>query len=93
MADHIERKTHELKLRIEFCDAVLNGTKTFEIRENDRGFQKGDYVSFSSIYKDGAKAWHVVDKKLYEITYVLSGWGIKEGLVAFGIREVKNEID
>lgn len=32
-------KTHELKLNIEFCDAVLSGEKTFEIRkevkEND----------------------------------------------------------
>lgn len=29
-------KTHEIKLRLEFCDAVLNGEKTFEIRKNDR---------------------------------------------------------
>ena len=32
-------KTHDLKLSIEFCDAVLRGEKTFEVRKNDRGFQ------------------------------------------------------
>lgn len=36
-------KIHELKLNIEFCDAVLSGEKSFEIRENDRGYQKGDH--------------------------------------------------
>ena len=28
--------TYKIKLRIDFCDAVLDGRKTFEIRENDR---------------------------------------------------------
>lgn len=32
-------KVHELKIRGDFADAVLEGRKTFEIRENDRGFQ------------------------------------------------------
>lgn len=36
-------KIHNIKLSIEFCDAVLNGEKTFEIRENDRGYQSGQW--------------------------------------------------
>ena len=28
--------THKIKLRIDFCDAVLDGRKTFEIREKIR---------------------------------------------------------
>lgn len=39
-------KTHNLKLSIEFCDAVLSGEKTFEVRKNDRGFQTGDLIRF-----------------------------------------------
>lgn len=35
------------------------------------------------------QAYHDIDKKRYEITYVLSGWGIKENYVVFGIKEVE----
>jgi ASC-1-like (ASCH) protein len=45
--------THHLKLREEFWDAVINCEKTFEVRYNDRAFQKGDkdFVCFS-IHKE-----------------------------------------
>lgn len=39
-------KTHNLKLSVDFCGAVLNGEKTFEVRKNDRGFQTGDLIRF-----------------------------------------------
>lgn len=81
-------KTHKLKLEIDFCEAVLNGTKTFEIRKNDRGYQKGDHIKFLPI-DNGVMTVHNISKKEYEITYVLSGWGLKEGYVVLAIREVK----
>lgn len=34
--------THRLKIQEQYADAVLNGTKTFEIRKNDRGYKVGD---------------------------------------------------
>ena len=42
-------KVHELKILNDFADSVVAGDKTFEIRENDRGFQKGDFdkITFS----------------------------------------------
>ena len=36
--------THKIKLREEYADAVFSGDKSFEIRYNDRGYQKGDRI-------------------------------------------------
>lgn len=80
---------HKIKLQKGFCDAVLDGSKTFEVRYNDRGYQKGDFVEFISMDGEYFQAYHDIDKKRYEITYVLSGWGIKENYVVFGIKEVE----
>ena len=86
-------KQHEIKLNINFCDAVLNGEKTFEIRRNDRGYQRGDYVRFTATDYDQVTGGfvpcrHEIDDHLYQIEYVLSGWGLREGYVAFSIKDV-----
>lgn len=79
---------HKIKLREEFADAVLSGEKNFEIRENDRGYQKGDEIHFRVVDEAGFAVNHKLSHTgvKYEITYVLSGWGIKDGCVVFGIR-------
>lgn len=83
-------RTHRIKLLDEFADDVLEGRKPFEIRENDRGYQKGDHVIFEVITKGGtACTQHQLNGREYEITYVLNGWGIKNGYVVFGIREAE----
>ena len=82
--------THEIKLMLDFCDAVMEGRKTFEVRQNDRGYQTGDYVKFIPVMKDGEavrETAHPVMKRTYRITYVLNGWGLKDGYVAFAIAE------
>ena len=79
---------HNLKILSAFADDVLMGYKSFEVRENDRDFKKGDTVRFIAVDKRGKELHHKISTKIYEITYVLSGWGIKNGYVVFGIREV-----
>lgn len=81
---------HELKILKPFADAIVSGDKTFEIRENDRGFNRGDLIHFYCV-GDTETIWaseidHPIRDNLYEISYVLSGMGIEEGYVAFAIR-------
>ena len=80
--------THEIKLLEEFCKPVDNGDKTFEVRLNDRNYSVGDYVKF--IPWDGkankeSKKFQTLKKTIYEITYILSGWGLQDEYVAFSI--------
>ena len=84
-------KIHNIKLSIKFCDAVLNGEKTFDIRKNDRGYQKGDHIRFKPVYFSPIQnsAYHAIQEREYEITYVLNGWGLNDGFVALAIKETE----
>lgn len=80
---------HEIKLREDYIEPVLNGTKNFEVRENDRGYQKGDLIKFMAISRHGVTYIEPELKKAtFEITYVHSGLGLKDGYVVFGIKKV-----
>lgn len=81
--------THHLKLNEQFCDDVLSGKKSFEIRLNDRNYQVGDHIKFQAWGCHFPIAEHAINDKEYEITYVLSGWGLKDGYVAFTTKEIK----
>ena len=37
-------RIHELKTWPQFFDSIVDGTKTFELRKDDRGFEVGDAV-------------------------------------------------
>ena len=80
---------HVLKILEQFADAIVDGDKNFEIRNNDRGFQKGDDVRFIVVDINGKRQrGHAIELNTYRITYVLSGWGLEPGYVVFGIRRV-----
>ena len=90
-------KTHHIKLKEQFCDAVLSGEKPFEIRRNDRCYQKGDHIRFVPIKNFSVEEFsstipfdHPIKDKEYEITYVFSGWVISQDYVVLGIKEVQN---
>ena len=83
---------HLLKIRQCFADPVLSGKKSFEVRYNaDRGFQKGDKVRFSVVDEKGETRNHPLNREVFIITYVLSGYGLQPDYVAFGIRKVGDE--
>ena len=85
-----KQTTHHIKIRESFANAVHMGIKTFEIRKNDRGYQKGDHVKFTVLYdSDGLEMIsHPLHDMTFEITYVLAGWGLQDGYVVFGINPV-----
>ena len=94
---------HQMKLNDRYFDAVANGTKTFEIRKDDRGFRVGDvlelyrvndnglYVSNDGTYasndRSGLKPIQV--KVTYILTHNDFPAGIPEGFVVMSIERVK----
>lgn len=82
--------THRLKIQEQYADAVLNGTKTFEIRKNDRGYEVGDKIVFDVVtnegYAVGAAARHPLNVAAYRIDYILDGFeGLAQKYVAMAI--------
>jgi len=90
-------KLHKIKLCKEFCDDVLEGRKSFEVRYNDRGYQTGDFVQFiatDGFYTENPVTHerkecytHPINGAIWKITYILNGWGLKKGYVAFAIEK------
>lgn len=83
-------RTHELKLETKFCDAVLSGVKSFEVRRNDRGYEVGDKIIFQPIdssHGPVSEFEHPIAQSIFEITYILCDWGIKESFVVLAIKE------
>ena len=58
---------HALKTLPEYFEAVRKGDKTFELRENDRDFQVGDYLALNEW--DGEK--YTGRSQLVKVTYIL----------------------
>ena len=72
---------HELKIEDEYYEAKVAGNKPFEIRYNDKGFQKGDtvgYTTVNALFKRVGK---------WEITYVIS-YQQKDNFVVFADKRI-----
>lgn len=79
---------HILKIKKQYADEISAGNKMFEVRLNDRNYQKGDLVQFMVTDCDEL---HDIDKNMFQITYVLSEFpqGLRRGYVVFGIRRAE----
>ena len=67
---------HDLKIKNEYLDNLINGRKRVEIRLNDRDYQKGDILRFNDYRKLEPTEY------MFEITHIHSGFGMKENYVA-----------
>lgn len=90
---------HELKTWPAYFDAIQRGDKTFEVRLNDRLFQKGDTVEFQ---RTDPMSIHTVPKKAdgrpvqwlrKQITWVMHGgqFGIDPGFVVFSLGDCSRD--
>nr|DAG17672.1 MAG TPA: activating signal cointegrator [Caudoviricetes sp.] len=81
--------THTLKIQKQYANAVLNGTKTFEIRKNDRNFKVGDKIVFEVLANEGydvRAARHPLNGAFYRIGYILDDFeGLAQKYVALAI--------
>jgi hypothetical protein len=77
---------HSLKTWTEYYNFVVSGEKTFEVRRNDRNFQKGDILRLEEyIVAENKYTGRHVDA---EVTYILNGgqFGIEAGNVIMGLK-------
>lgn len=80
-------KVHELKIRPEYYNPVSAGTKTFEVRKNDRGFLNGDFLILRE-YVEQQKHYTGREVKV-AVTYILrESCYVRRGYVIMGIRKV-----
>ncbi|MEI7510620.1 MAG: DUF3850 domain-containing protein [Candidatus Peregrinibacteria bacterium] len=74
---------HTLKIHRNYYEELVAGNKTFELRWNDRNFQKGDILEFYDTET------LVVHKQKFEILSVFSSLpclGLKEGWVILSLK-------
>lgn len=83
--------THELKTWPEPFEAVWDGRKTYEIRNNDRGFVIGDTLVLREWHKDRGYSGRVVKAK---VSYATPGgeWGLPSGVVVMALADVERSI-
>lgn len=70
-------KVHSLKTHSEPFIAVRQGTKSFEIRKDDRGFEVGDLIVLLEYEPSGDR--FTGEALLGHVTYKATGWGLPDG--------------
>lgn len=97
--------THQLKTHPPYFDAILDGSKPFEVRRNDRGFEVGDILRLREWDPNqlvvmpwgpfsGDYTGREVSKRVtYVLGYSPSGprFGVEPGYVVMGLADLPEE--
>ena len=76
---------HELKIWPEYYKAVRDGRKTFEIRNNDRNFKIGDYLTLKEY--DPETANYTGEELTVSVPYIMDNQPfVPEGFVVMSIK-------
>ena len=76
--------THELKIDNIYFEDILNNSKKFEIRNNDRNFSVGDTV----ILKEIDSKRNYTDRELSVNIIYITDYEQKEGYIIFGFERI-----
>ena len=75
---------HAVKIEPQYYEAVRNGTKTFEIRKNDRDYREDDYIALNEL--NDSHNGYTGRCLLCRITYIINDERFcKEGFVTLAI--------
>lgn len=85
---------HVLKTWSVYWDAIASGRKNFEVRRDDRGFQRGDILVLrrfdpkTGLYDRVGYDYRDIRKR---VAYILTGgqWGIEPGHVVMGLENAE----
>lgn len=83
-----EQKTHLLKVREPFWSALRDGTKTFEVRKNDRDFRAGDELVLARYPRSSSDTVVMLMRVTYVLTHECFQAGIMPGYCVLGIDEI-----
>jgi ASC-1-like (ASCH) protein len=77
-------KEHHLKTWPEYFEAIANGTKTFELRKNDRDFNAGDILVLEE-YNNVTQQY--TGRKIYRrVGFIIKGeWGLPENVCCMSL--------
>jgi hypothetical protein len=85
-------RRHELKTWPSYYAAVLDGSKTFEVRFNDRDFAVGDELDLHEWQPRGAGQGSYTSRRLLRrVTYVMHGgqFGLAQGWCILGLGDTR----
>ena len=80
---------HQLKIREEYYNNILNNKKKFEVRFNDRDYQVGDKIQFTKAVTNDGYENSIFTPTKYLIVYIHTGLGLLENYVVLGLEEIK----
>lgn len=93
---------HKLKTLAAYWDAVASGAKNFEVRRDDRGYQRGDILVLRRMREDNPATYDMdgftraaQHKEVRRrITFILTGgqFGIEPGYVVLGLEMCEAQV-
>lgn len=76
---------HNVRLHLDYFQDVVDGNKTFEIRFDDRGYKKGDFIVLHE-YSDEAP--HYSGRTITKRIGFITDYEQQEGFVVFSLLDL-----